>query len=233
MEIGIVIPTYNERDNIERLVQAISALPYDIHITIVDDNSPDGTGEVADRLCREYPHVEVLHRAAKGGRGSACIAGFKRALARGVDYITEMDADFSHDPREIPDLLREMEKLDMVIATRYAPGSKIIGWPIGRRIFSKLANLYARILLGIPISDYTNGYRCYRRAALADIDFERIGAKGYVVLSETAYQLFIKGYAIGEVPTTFINRKRGESNLSLAEILNALTSVLRLRLSFR
>ena len=233
MEVAVVIPTYNERDNIERLVQTITALPKGGHIIIVDDNSPDGTGEVADRLCKEYPHVAVLHRAGKGGRGSACIAGFRRALAQGVDYIIEMDADFSHDPREIPNLLRETGQYDMVIGSRYARESKITGWPIRRRVFSKLANLYARMVLGIPIGDYTNGFRCYRRTALACIEFDRIGAKGYIVLSETAYQLFRKGFAIGEVPTTFVNRKRGESNLSLTEIANAFTSVLQLRLSYK
>lgn len=229
----VVIPSYNERENIERLITEILELALDIKILIVDDNSPDGTGEVVDQMAREYAKVEVIHRAAKAGRGSACLEGFKGALEEEVDYIVEMDADFSHDPKELPKLVKGIEKYDVAISSRYLKGSRIVNWGIKRTLFSRLANFYARRVLGIPISDYTNGYRCYKKKTLAQLDFDLIRTTGYIVLSETAYQLYKKGFSFGEVSTLFINRRRGESNLTFREIWSAFSAVLSIRWCYR
>jgi dolichol-phosphate mannosyltransferase len=233
MKSLIVIPTYNEKDNIAKLVEAIMGLPYYFSVVIVDDNSPDGTGAVADELSKKFERVKVIHRKGKGGRGSACIEGFQYALKQDVDYIFEMDADLSHDPKEIPEFLKKIQEYDMVIGSRYREGSKIVNWGKWRPIFSRLANFYARSLLNIPITDYTNGYRCYKKHVLADVDFDKIDSSGYIVLSEMAYQIARKGYTIGEIPTVFVNRRRGESNLTLKEILSAFISILRLRIKYR
>lgn len=226
--IALIIPTYNEADNIERMVAELYEAVPNLHLIIVDDNSPDGTGRLAENLQGEYPHLEVIHRRGKEGRGGATIVGFKRALATGAELICEMDADFSHHPAELPRLIEKTSEYDMVIGSRYLASSRIVNWPCLRRLFSKLANLYARALLGIPIKDYTNGFRCFRRSAMQAVDFSAIDTSGYVVLSEIAVQLHRRGLRIGEVPTIFVNRRRGESNLSRAEIVNAFTSVLRL-----
>jgi len=231
---AVVIPTYNERDNIGRLIQAIAGLSPQIRIVVVDDASPDGTGELVESLVPLYPQLACLHRAGKEGRGGACIAGFRYVLERfDVDYIFEMDADFSHDPREIPALLERASGCDVVIGSRYLKGSRILNWELKRRVFSRLANFYAKACLGLPISDYTNGFRCYQRRALEAVDFERIDATGYVVLSEIACQLHRKGLRFGEVPTVFVNRRRGLSNLTRHEIGSAFLAVLKLGFSRR
>jgi dolichol-phosphate mannosyltransferase len=230
---AIVIPTYNEKDNVEKLIQAISGISEDMTIVVVDDNSPDKTGEIADTLTKKYKNLKVIHRTKKNGRGGACIEGFKWALGAGSEYVFEMDADFSHDPIDIPRLLTKvLEGDDMVIGSRYLKDSKILNWGLKRTIFSKFANIYARVILGIPIHDYTNGYRCYTRKALEAIDFDRIEASGYIVLSEMSYQLHKKHFKIGEIPIVFANRKRGISNLSIHEITSAFTSVIRLKWNY-
>ena len=222
MRTAVVVPTYNERGNITSLGEAITSLGDQFQVIIVDDNSPDGTGDVADSLASRIESVEVIHRKGKGGRGSACIAGFGRALQQPeFSYFIEMDADFSHDPADIPRLVSEMSDHDVVIGSRYISGSKIINWGIQRRIFSHLANAFTRLLLGIPMHDYTNGYRCYSRHALESIDLDRIEAHGYIVLSEMAYQLHQKGMRFAEIPIVFVNRRRGKSNTSLREIMDA------------
>lgn len=230
---AIVIPTYNEKDNIKKLIQAIFAISPDIKIIIVDDNSPDKTGEIVSALKRKYKNLQIIHRTKKNGRGGACIEGFKSALTDGFEYIFEMDADFSHNPADIPRLLNKVQDgYDMVIGSRYVKGSKIINWGIKRTVFSKFANIYAKTILGIPIHDYTNGYRCYTKKAMEAMDFDKIEAAGYIVLSEMAYQLHKQGLKIGEIPITFINRKRGISNLSKNEIISAFTNVLRLKWNY-
>ena len=230
---AIIIPTYNEKDNIRKLIQTIFGISNDMTIIVVDDNSPDKTGEIADALTKKYKNLKIIHRTKKNGRGGACIEGFKRALDEGFEYIFEMDADFSHDPIDIPRLLTKvLEGNDMVIGSRYLKGSKILNWGLKRTIFSKFANIYARVILGIPIHDYTNGYRCYTRKTLEAIDFDRIEASGYIVLSEMSYQLHKKHFKISEIPITFVNRKRGISNLSIHEITSAFTSVIKLRWNY-
>ncbi len=229
----VVIPTYNEADNIARLAQALRGLSPELRIIVVDDASPDGTGAVVDGLKPRLDPLEVIHRRGKGGRGSACLEGIAAALKDpGARAIVEMDADFSHDPRELPDTVAALAGADVVVRSRYAPGSRIVDWSLARRVFSRLANAFARALLGIPLSDYTNGYRAYSRRAAEAIEPSRIESTGYIVLSETAYQLHRKGLRFAELPTVFVNRRRGQSNLSWREVLGALTGIIRLRLKY-
>ncbi|TSC80605.1 MAG: dolichol-phosphate mannosyltransferase [Candidatus Peregrinibacteria bacterium Gr01-1014_25] len=226
----VIIPTYNERDNIGTLVTALLKQHADLDVLVVDDGSPDGTADVVRSLLKQYPHRLLIDvRDGKGGRGSAVLHGFRRALAGGYALAIEMDADFSHKPEEIPRLLAAIEHADMVLGSRYLSGSEIHRWGWRRTFFSRWANRYARFVLGIPITDYTNGFRCYRRSALEALNFECIHARGYVVLSEVAYQLHLAGMRIAEVPTVFVNRRRGISNLSLHEITEAFLSVLAIR----
>ena len=229
---AVVIPTFNEAPNIARLAEALRALSPGLLIIVVDDGSPDGTGKAADEAAARLQPMQVIHRTGKGGRGSACIAGFKAMLADPkVKYLLEMDADFSHDPKEMPEMLEILERgeADVVVRSRYAPESRIIDWSIARRVFSRLANIFARSLLGIPITDYTNGYRAYTRKAAEAIDFDKVAASGYIVLSEIAYQLHLKGIKFVCLPTIFVNRRRGQSNLSLKEIMGAFTGITSLR----
>ena len=230
MKTAVVIPTYNERENLAGVVQGLLALPLELGVLVVDDNSPDGTGQVADGLASSDSRVQVMHRAGKGGRGSACVAGFQETLLDPeVTHVVEMDADFSHDPGELPALVDKVTECDVAIASRYLAGSRIENWGWQRHIFSRLANLYARVLLGIPISDYTNGYRCYQRHALEALALEDIQTSGYIVLSEMAYALHRRGMTFGDMPTVFVNRQRGQSNTNVAEILHAFTGIWRIR----
>jgi len=233
MSVVIVVPTYNERDNIGRLVEVLLNLGGDLgrnlHVVIVDDNSPDGTGPAADALTAQHPEVRVIHRAGKGGRGAAVLAGFRETLPTDADLFVEMDADFSHDPAELPRLLDAAAEYDMVIGSRDLPGSRIVNWPWQRTVFHFLANIYAQLVLGIPVRDYTNGYRLYHRRVLEALDYSAIQAIGHIVLSEVLVQVHQAGFRIGEVPTTFVNRRRGVSNVTLREITEAFTGVLKLR----
>jgi len=230
IEAVIVIPTYNERDNLRSLVEEILRLPRRLRIVVVDDSSPDGTGQEADHLAAQMPDVRVIHRSGKGGRGSACIAGFRYALQEtAAPLIVEMDADFSHHPRYVPELLDKAGEADVVIGSRYLRDSRIVDWGVGRRIFSRLANLFARTMLGVPIGDYTNGFRCYRREALEALDLEGVQTTGYIVLSETALLLHRAGARFAEIPTVFVNRRWGQSNTTLSEIVDAFTAVWQLR----
>jgi dolichol-phosphate mannosyltransferase len=231
----IVIPSYNEKGNIERLIVELFNLPHSLDILVVDDDSPDGTGKLVAKIAEEEPRLKIIHREGKGGRGSATLDGFRYGLSQGgkYAYIMEMDADFSHSPTDLPRLVTRVKEYDVVIGSRYLPESRVINWGLARTIFSHLANFYARSILSIPISDYTNGYRIYRREALAALDFDRIEEKGYIVLSETAYQLHLLGFHIDEVPITFVNRQRGESNLTFKEIYSAFFTVLRLWWRYR
>jgi len=227
----IIIPTFNEAENIGRLTQRLLQIDTSIHVLVIDDASPDGTAEIVKaQEITSVGRLKVLKRTKKGGRGSAILEGFRIGLAEGYELFFEMDADFSHNPEEIPSFLKKIDEgYDMVLGSRYLPESQIYDWGAKRTFFSKWANVYARIVLKIPITDYTNGYRCYTRRAVAGLDMEVIEAKGYVVLSEVAYQLHLKGFRIGEVPTIFINRRRGISNLGWHEIKEAFLSVLRIR----
>lgn len=233
MKALVVIPTYNEAQNIVALTHRLLALSQPVEILIVDDDSPDKTGDIADSLARHNSRVRVLHRSGKNGRGSACLEGFQQGLQERFDYILEMDADFSHDPADVSRLLEAIGQNDVMIGSRYLPESRIINWPLPRRIISRLANSFAKTLLKIPISDYTNGFRCYRSDALRKLQFDKIDAKGFIVLSSIAYQLHHQGCRFGEIPIRFVNRKRGSSNFSLHEIMTAFKEVCRLKTTFK
>jgi dolichol-phosphate mannosyltransferase len=224
----IIIPTYNERDNIVKLIETLLAENKNTDVLVIDDSS-DNTANLIKEKQKSESRLFLIKRTKKGGRGTAVLEGFKYALARDYNRIVEMDADFSHDPHELASLMAVSGDNTLVIGSRYAKGSKIINWPMTRRIFSKCANFYANVVLGIGIHDYTNGYRVYGREALKKLEFEKIKGQGYIVLSEISYQLFKKGVTFIEVPTVFVNRRRGVSNFSMKEIKEAFLSVLRIR----
>ncbi len=226
--IAVIIPTYNERENLPSLVHALLALPFPLRIIVVDDHSPDGTGEIADRLARETGRVHVIHRPAKQGLGTAYAAGFRHALKLGVDCIVTMDADFSHDPQYLPALIQQSHKYDLVIGSRYVPGGAVRLWSWQRRLLSWGANTIARLALGLCVHDCTAGFRCYRREALAAIDLDAIKADGYSYLIEMLFQCQARGLTIGEVPIIFSDRRRGASKISRQEIFKAGITVLRL-----
>jgi len=228
-----VIPTYNESENIQSIVRAVRSLPYDIEVCIVDDGSPDGTGEIADEMSREDPRIHVLHRSGKQGLGTAYVAGFKYALGQGVDVIIEMDADFSHDPNSLPDFLNKIREADLVIGSRYRNGVRVINWSFKRLLLSKMATIYVNLITGIPgsvISDATAGFKCYRRAVLESIDLDRIHSNGYAFQIEMKYRAFRKGFRLAEVPITFNDRHVGQSKMNGSIIVEALWVVWRLRL---
>lgn len=226
----IVIPTYNEKDNIVGLLEAIRAILPTAYITIVDDSSPDGTASVVAPLTKKDKRLSLIKRKGKGGRGSAVTRGFSDGIKnKKIKYFIEMDGDFSHDPRELKRILTSAKNNDVVIAARYLRSSQIINWPIQRRIFSYLANLFAKTILWVPIVDYTNGYRCYRRKVLEAIELSNVQETGYAVLMEMIYLVHKSGFKIGQVPTIFVNRKRGQSNTTIKEIINALCAPLRIR----
>jgi dolichol-phosphate mannosyltransferase len=229
--VGVVVPAYKEADNIANLLRAIrEQLPHS-RIAVVDDSPDLATAEAAEGA--GLPQVAVIHRSTKGGRGSAVIEGLQRLLDDGCSTIVEMDADFSHKPSEIPLLLGALTSrhLGMVIGSRYLPESRIENWPLSRRLFSRYANWLARNLLGVPIRDYTNGFRVYSQPAarIVAATCGRIGT-GFIPLSEILVNLYCRGIAIGEVPTIFINRARGESSVNLTEIRNALVGIVRITL---
>jgi dolichol-phosphate mannosyltransferase len=225
---AIIVPTYNERENIRLLVEGIVNLGLDSHIIIVDDNSPDGTGQLADELAAQYGGVQVIHRPAKLGLGTAHIAGMKAALSGGARAILTMDADFSHHPRYIPGLLAALEKFDVVIGSRYVPGGGTLYCSMPRKALSRGANLFARTVLSLRAGDATAGFRGYRRAVLESIALDEIVSDGYSFLIELLYRCQREGWIVGEVPIVFENRQRGASKISRAEILKAMQTVVRL-----
>lgn len=229
--MAVIIPTYNESDNIKKLIQAVkSHIGRQDKIIIVDDNSPDGTGQIAAKLAAKIKNLEVVHRKGKEGRGSAVLAGFKYVQKFSPDYLIEMDADFSHKPQDLPRLKRAIGRGgDVVIGSRYLAKSRIYNWPLTRRIFSKLSNFYASLVLNVPISDYTNGFRIYSQKAIHFLLSQKLESRGYILLSETAYKLHRAGFKFGQVPIVFVNRKRGASNLNISEIKNAFWQVLKIR----
>ena len=230
MQVSVIVPTYNESENIKALVTQLLALPTGILVIVVDDNSPDGTGEIADRLAEENPgRIEVIHRAGKLGLGTAYIAGFKRALAGGADLICTMDADFSHNPRYIPDMVAKIDQgYDLVIGSRYVPGGGSRGCTFDRKLLSWGANAFARTVLGLRAHDTTAGFRCYRREVLESVQLDEIKASGYSFLIEMLHRVRRRGWQVGEVPIVFENRRLGTSKISRNEITRAMGTVLRL-----
>ena len=227
----IIIPTYNERDNLTSLhTQIHDALPA-ADILVVDDNSPDGTGQLADSLAAKHPYLKVLHRAGKLGLGTAYIAGFRYAIEHGYDYIFEMDADFSHDPCYLPSLLgAAVEGADVVIGSRRVPGGGTENWGLGRQLISSGGSLYARTILGLPVQDLTSGFKCFRRSVLESIDLESVRSNGYSFQIEMTYRAIQRGFRVVEVPIVFVDRRAGQSKMSRSIFLEAMGMVWRMRL---
>lgn len=227
---ALVLPTYNERENLPALVAAIRGLPVAIQIIVVDDNSPDGTGALADELTQQYPGVEVVHRPGKLGLGTAYAAGFARALAGDARLICTMDADFSHDPRYLPALVQGGERWDLTIGSRYIRGGGVVNWGAWRKLLSWTANTVAHVVLGLKARDCTAGFRCYRRRVLETLDLAAIRANGYSYLIEMLYNVQRAGFTVGETPIIFADRRMGESKISQNEIYRAMRTVARLGL---
>jgi len=225
----IIFPTYNEKDNIEKIVHAVLPLDPRIHVLIVDDNSPDGTGKIADRLSQQEEKVHVLHRKAKEGLGRAYIAGFKWAIEQKYDFIFEMDADFSHGPEYIKVFLREIQNHDLVIGSRYISGVNVINWPMSRLLLSYFANMYSRVITGMPIRDATGGFKCFRREVLETIDLDNVHSSGYSFQIEMNMRVWKKGLRIKEIPIVFIDRVAGNSKMSKKIMREAIWMVWWLR----
>jgi dolichol-phosphate mannosyltransferase len=226
----IVIPTYNERDNIARLASQVLAQGEGIELLVVDDNSPDGTGELVEQMAAADPRIHVLHRSGKLGLGSAYREGFRVALQLGAEYIFEMDADFSHDPAMIPLFLDKIKECDVVIGSRYLHGVSVVNWPIRRLILSYAANVYTRIVTGLQISDCTGGFKCFRRQVLEAIDLGKIRSDGYSFQIEMNFRCVERGFRVGEVPIIFIDRHAGTSKMSKKIVREAVVMVWKLKL---
>jgi dolichol-phosphate mannosyltransferase len=226
--VTVCLPTYNERENLERMVLALA--DKGVSVLVIDDNSPDGTGELADRLAAEHDYVEVLHRPRKEGLGPAYLAGFRRALTEGAELVLEMDADFSHDPQDVPRLVAAAEGADLVLGSRYVEGGAVGNWGRVRRFVSSGGSWYARALLGLGVRDMTCGFRCYRRTVLETLDLDAIASQGYVFQIESTYRTLRAGFRVVEIPITFVDREHGGSKMSRRIVLEAIWKVPALRL---
>jgi dolichol-phosphate mannosyltransferase len=236
MQVRVVVclPTYNERENLEPMVRALDEVvrrhELDARVLVIDDSSPDGTGELADRLTGEFRFLSVLHRKRKEGLGPAYLAGFVWALATDADRIVEMDCDFSHDPEDLPRVVAATQDADLALGSRYVKGGGTSNWGLGRRIVSRFGSFYARVLLGVGIRDLTGGFKCFRRVVLEDIGLERITTKGYAFQIETTYRALRKGARVVEVPIFFAERETGTSKMTGSIVFEAMTKVPALRL---
>lgn len=226
----VIIPTYNERENIEPLLERLLSLPIQLRILVVDDNSPDGTGTYVEEYSKKDPRVGVLKRPGKMGLGSAYRAGFKHAIQQDVDVVFEMDADFSHFPDALHDFLKAITDADVVVGSRYINGVTVVHWPLRRLILSYGANVYTRIVTGLPLRDATGGFKCFRREALAAIDLDRVKSDGYAFQIEMNYKCWRKGFRLKEIPITFVDRRAGVSKMNKKIIWEAVWMVWRLRL---
>jgi len=226
----VCIPTYNERENVEAICRAVLGADARLDVLVVDDNSPDGTGQIADALAAKEPRIQVLHREKKEGLGRAYLAAFKWALGRQYQFVLEMDADFSHDPRYLPRLVDEAERgADLVIGSRYVRGGGTVNWGIGRQIISRGGSLYARTILGVRVRDLTAGFKCFRRTALEALDLDAVTSSGYGFQIELTYKTLKKGFKVSEVPIVFEDRRVGHSKMSRKIFLEALWKVWKLR----
>lgn len=228
MTIAAVIPTYNERDNIQTVVDGLLALYPELSVVVVDDNSPDGTGAAVEQRAVAEPRIAVIRRPGKQGYASALVSGMRRALEDGAEVIVQMDADLSHQPGHLPHMIEKLDDADVVIGSRYIPGGGTRNWGLPRRMLSRSANVFARTLLNLPPHDCTSGYRCYRRRVLERLNFERIHTEGYAFLIELAYICRYAGFRITEIPILFVDRRFGKSKISRQIILEALWLVFRL-----
>ncbi len=232
MRACICLPTYNERENLEPMLEALrGVIGEGDRVLVIDDNSPDGTGDLADRLAEALPFVDVLHRPRKAGLGPAYLAGFRQALAAGAELVLEIDCDFSHDPADVPRLLAAAERADVVLGSRYVAGGGVRDWGVVRRAISAGGSLYARAILGIPVRDPTGGFKCFRRRVLETIDLDAIASKGYAFQIETTYRALRAGFRVVEIPIAFADREAGRSKMSRAIVLEAIWKVPALRLA--
>jgi dolichol-phosphate mannosyltransferase len=230
MKALVIIPTYNESENIEKIVPLVLDQDSSIHVLIVDDNSPDGTGRIADEMAKKDGRFFVIHREKKSGLGTAYIAGFKFALEKGYDLIFEMDCDFSHDPKYVPHFLKAIQEADLVLGSRYIDGVNVINWPMSRLLLSYYANVYSRLVTGLPVKDATSGFKCFRREVLEAIDLDRVKSNGYSFQIEMSFRAWKKGFKIKEIPIIFEDRKVGQSKMSKKIVREAVWMVWKLRL---
>jgi len=232
MRAMVCLPTYNERENLEPMVRALGEQLDTTRdrVLVLDDNSPDGTGQIADALAAELPWVEVLHRPGKAGLGPAYIAGFRQALAAGAELVLEIDCDFSHDPKDVPRLIAACEAgADVTLGSRWVPGGGTVNWGRGRTFVSRGGSLYARLILGVGVRDLTGGFKCFRRAVLERIDLDAIAAKGYGFQIEATYRALRAGFTVTEIPITFVDRRVGESKMDGSIVVEAMLQVPALR----
>ena len=227
-ETLIIVPTYNERENLPRMAHKLLSLPVAVDVLVVDDNSPDGTGKIADELAAKHPQIHVLHRSEKNGLGRAYIAGFKWALEKNYQFIFEMDCDFSHDPDEIVNFLKAAENADLVLGSRYSGGIRVINWPLRRLMLSRSAGKFVNVVTGMPFSDPTGGYKCFRRRALQAIELDDVHSNGYGFQIELTHRLWRDGFKIAEVPITFTDRTEGQSKMAGGIVNEAFWLVWRL-----
>jgi dolichol-phosphate mannosyltransferase len=225
----VIIPTYNEADNIQKIIPEILSQDEGFQVLVVDDNSPDGTAGLVKDMQKGDSRIHLIERPGKQGLGTAYVAGFKYALANGFDFIFEMDADFSHDPKALPLLLKKAEECDLVIGSRYISGVNVVNWPMRRLILSFTANLYTRIITGMPVRDATAGFKCYRRVVLENIDVNSIRSNGYSFQIETNFKAWKKGFRVGEVPIVFVDRRVGVSKMSKHIVYEAAWMVWKLK----
>ncbi len=228
-KVLIIIPTYNEMENLPRLVTEIEKLALGLDILIVDDGSPDGTGKWVNGQLGQKPHLHLIERKEKMGLGSAYVAGFKYAIENEYDLVFEMDADFSHDPKYVPQFLHKIKEADLVLGSRYVQGVNVVNWPMSRLLLSYCANMYARWVTRIPVKDATGGYKCFRVEALKSLDLDKIGSGGYSFQIEVTYKLWKKKFRIVEIPIVFVDRTAGESKMSTKIIREALFVLIKLR----
>ena len=225
----ICLPTYNERENLGPITEAILAAAPDVDVLVIDDGSPDGTGLLADELAAREPRVHVLHRAKKEGLGKAYLAGFDWALARDYGLVLEMDADFSHDPGYLPAMLAKAQEADLVLGSRYVPGGGTVNWGLGRKILSRGGSLYARTILGVRIRDLTGGFKCFRREVLEAIELGTVECSGYAFQIELTYRAILRGFRVAEIPIVFADRRVGQSKMSRRIVLEAIGKVWGMR----
>lgn len=230
MKAIVVIPTYNESKNIVRIIDKIFSVHDEIDVLVVDDNSPDGTGKLVRDKMQMSNRIHIIEREGKMGLGTAYLAGFKYSLEKGYDYIMEMDADFSHNPEEIPNFLKYIQEYDVVLGSRYIKGVNVVNWPLKRLLLSYFANLYTRVITGMDVKDATGGFKCFRATALSKINFDEVKSNGYSFQIEMTYRLWKKGAKVKEIPIIFVDRLEGESKMSKKIVYEAIFMVWKLKL---